>query len=178
MRIVRYLGVLTLLRKASLWPSSGYPFYSPHIKATQISRPHRFAESIPHLGCHRDSFIHVRHSIGQISASRDGANTPFQTSRTPGKVTDDKEACETTRPKIDKTAFKAGQRGCSRESQNCSKRKVPSKKPGKRSDPSIPIDCRLRQVIALSGLWRVNIPNGRLPALAMIPKRQLFAKSW
>jgi CBS-domain-containing membrane protein len=42
----------------------------------------------------------------------------------------------------------------------------------------IPIDCRLHQVITWLGLWRANIPNGRPPALAMIQKRHLFAKSW
>jgi hypothetical protein len=36
----------------------------------------------------------------------------------------------------------------------------------------------LHQVITWLGLWRTNIPNGRLPALAMIQKPHLFAKSW
>ena len=128
-RIVRYLGVLTLLGEASLWPSSGYSLYSPHMKAQHVGG-HRFAESIPHLGSQRDSFFMSAIYRPDLYVARWG-KYPIPINRMLGKVKDDKEARETTRPKIDQTAFKTGQRGCPRRAKTAPRGKFPPRSRGK-----------------------------------------------
>lgn len=52
-----------------------------------------------------------------------------------GKVTDEKEACETSRPKIEKTTLKAGQRSCSCGAKTAPREKFPRRSRGKDQIP-------------------------------------------
>jgi hypothetical protein len=105
MRIVRYLGVLTLLLERHL---CGDPAVIHSIRHTSRQKVGGIVLARASLTSDRNATRSSCPAPYQPDAYiAMWGKYPFQSNRMHGKVTDDKEARETTRPKIDQTAFKA-----------------------------------------------------------------------
>ena len=107
MRIVRYLGAyIAPERHRCSHPAVIHPIHHTLRQHRSLGRIVLRRAFLTSDATATLSFMSV--IVSADPAPPDGANTPFQTSRTPGKLTDEKEACETSRPKIEKTTLKAG----------------------------------------------------------------------